>query len=57
MAVKINGKKYILWRAVDSDGFELDIFLQLRRDKKSAIRFLSRLLGNYPTPKVLGIRY
>ena len=53
MTVKINGKKYILWRAVDSDGYELDIFLQLRRNKKSAIRFLSRLLGGYPAPRVI----
>ncbi|MEM6339352.1 MAG: IS6 family transposase [Pseudomonadota bacterium] len=53
MAVKINDKKYILWRAFDSDGYELDIFLQLRRNKKSAIRFLSRLLGSYPTSRVI----
>ena len=53
MMVKVNGKKHILWRAVDSDGYELDIFLQLRRNKKSAIRFLSRLLGSYPAPRVI----
>ena len=39
--------------AYDSDGYELDIFLQKRRNKKSAIRFLTRLLGNYPTPRVI----
>ena len=27
--------------------------MQKRRDKKSAIRFLSRLLGSYPTPRVI----
>ena len=53
MTVKVNGETFILWRGVDHDGIELDVFLQRRRDKKSAIRFLSRLLGNYPTPKVI----
>ncbi len=53
MTVKINGEPFILWRAVDQDGIELDVFLQKRRDKKSAIRFLSRLLGTYPTPRVI----
>ena len=53
MNVKINGKTFILWRAVDSDGYELDILLQAHRNKKAAIRFLSRLLGNYPAPRVI----
>ncbi|MFK8040301.1 MAG: hypothetical protein AB8B67_03080 [Rickettsiaceae bacterium] len=34
MNIKINEEKFILWRAVDSDGYELDIFLQKLRDKK-----------------------
>jgi putative transposase len=29
-------------------GHELDVFLQKRRNKKAAIRFLSRLLKSYP---------
>ena len=49
----VNGEPFILWRAVDSDGFELDVFLQKRRDKKAAIRFLIRLLGSYPQPRVI----
>lgn len=53
MSIKINGDYFILWRAIDSDGYELDIFLQKRRNKKSAIRFLTRLLGSYPTPRVI----
>ena len=53
MTIRINGEHFILWRAVDSDGYELDVFLQKRRDKKSAIRFLSRLLGSYPIPRVI----
>lgn len=44
---------FILWRAVDSKGYELEVLLQRRRDKKSAIRFLTKLLGNYPTSRVI----
>jgi len=53
MTIKINGEIFILWRAVDCDGYELEILLQKRRNKKSAIRFLTRLLGNYPAPRVI----
>ncbi len=53
MCIKVNGDTFILWRAVDSDGYELDILLQKRRDKQSAIRFLSRLLNSYPIPRVI----
>lgn len=53
MTIKINGEYFILWRAVDSQGYELDVLLQKRRNKKSAVRFLSRLLGDYLTPRVI----
>ena len=53
MTLKINGEYFILWRAVDADGYELDIFLQKRCNKKSAIRFLTRLLGCYPSPRLI----
>ena len=53
MTLKINGEFFILWRAVDSDGYDLDILVQKRRNKKAAIRFLSRLLGSYPAPQVM----
>jgi len=53
MTMKVNGEYFILWRAVDSEGYELDVFLQKRRNKKSAIRFLSRLLQSYPVPRVI----
>tara|TARA_B100001750_G_C15373717_1_gene528673 strand:+ start:732 stop:977 length:246 start_codon:yes stop_codon:yes gene_type:complete len=53
MVIKINKEPFILWRAVDTDGYELDVFLQKRRNKKAAIRFLSRLLGSYPAPRVI----
>mgnify|MGYP003878847895 FL=1 len=53
MSIRINREYFILWRAVDYDGYELDVFLQKRRNKKSAIRFLTRLLGSYPAPRVI----
>jgi putative transposase len=53
MCIKVNGDPFVLWRAVDSDGYELDILVQKRRDKEAATRFLSRLLNNYPTPRVI----
>ena len=53
MIIKINGESFILWRAVDSEGHELDVFLQKRKNKKAAIRFLSRLLGDNPAPRVI----
>jgi putative transposase len=53
MTIRINGKYFILWRAVDSQGYELDVLLQKRRNKKSAIRFLSRLLRSHPVPRII----
>lgn len=53
MNIKIKGEVFILWRAVDSEGHELEVLLQKRRNKKSAIRFLSRLLGNYPGSRII----
>jgi putative transposase len=53
MLVRINGTPFVLWRAVDSEGMELDILLQKRRDKKSAVRFLVRLFHSYPSPRVV----
>jgi hypothetical protein len=36
MAVTIRGKKYWLWRAVDQDGFVLDVLVQSRRNARAA---------------------
>ena len=44
MFVKIQGKQYYLWRAVDQDGEVVDVFLQKPRDAKAAKRFFKRLL-------------
>ncbi len=53
MVLKIKGETFILWRAVDADGYELDVFLQKHRNKAAALRFLMRLLGSYPAPRVI----
>lgn len=53
MSLRIKGEPFILWRAVDEDGMELDVFLQKCRNKASAIRFLSRLLLSDPRPRVI----
>jgi putative transposase len=36
MFVTLRGEPYVLWRAVDEHGIELDILLQKRRDKAAA---------------------
>ena len=41
--VKINGKQFYLWRAVDQDGEVVDVYLQSRRDGAAAKRFFRRL--------------
>ena len=39
VVITIRGKKYWLWRAVDSKGDVLDILVQSRRNTKAADRF------------------
>jgi len=47
---KIAGKKHYVWRAVDSDGVVLDVFVSDRRDKKSAKEFFAKLFEQYKNP-------
>ncbi|MFM0126173.1 IS6 family transposase, partial [Paraburkholderia sp. RL18-101-BIB-B] len=51
MFVTLHGDPYMLWRAVDEHGAELDILLQKRRDKDAAERFLKRVLRSHPVPR------
>lgn len=46
--VTLRGEPYLLWRAVDQHGAELDILLQERRDKAAAKRFFKRVLASSP---------
>ena len=51
MFVTLGGEPYLLWRAVDEHGAELDILLQKRRDKAAAKRFFQRVLRSHPVPR------
>jgi putative transposase len=42
--LKVNGRTYYLWRAVDRDGIELGILVQERRNKEAACAFLRGVL-------------
>ena len=53
MVIKIKGEQFYLWRAMDADGYELDVLLQKSRDKEAALGFLTKLLGSYPSPRVI----
>jgi len=44
MRVVIKGEIFWLWRLIDSQGEEIEILLQKRRNAKSAIRFLKKVL-------------
>ncbi|VVE85872.1 transposase [Pandoraea sputorum] len=50
MFVSLRGEPYLLWRAVDEHGAELDILLQKRRDTAAAKRFFKRVLRSNPVP-------
>ena len=50
----INGAQHCLWRAVDQDGYVLDILVQSRRNKKAATKFFRELLkGLRYVPQVI----
>jgi len=54
VVLTISGKKQYLWRAVDRDGFVLDVLVQSRRDAKAAKRLLRKLLKKQGrAPRVL----
>jgi putative transposase len=54
VCVVMSGKKHWLFRAVDQDGYELDILVQIKRNKKAAKRFFKKLLkGLSYAPRVL----
>jgi putative transposase len=49
--VTLRGEPYLLWRAVDENGAELDVLVQKRRDKAAAKRFFRRVLRSNPVPR------
>jgi putative transposase len=48
-ALKLLGKHW-LWRAVDQNGFVLDVLVQRRRDTRAAQRLMTKLLKSAVTP-------
>ena len=44
MVVVIRGRRYFLWRAVDSEGEVLDFLIQSRGNTKAALRLMRKLL-------------
>ena len=54
VVLTMNGRYRYLWRAVDQDGYTLDILLQSRRDRHVAKRFFRKLLkGLCYVPRVI----
>src|SRR3954454_23390490 len=54
VVITIAGKKHWLWRAVDQEGFVLDVLVQSRRDKKAAKRLFRKLMKKQgQAPRVL----
>jgi putative transposase len=54
VVITIAGKKHWLWRAVDQEGFVLDVLVQSRRNKKAAKRLFRKLLKKQArAPRVL----
>jgi putative transposase len=50
VVVSIASETYWLWRAVDQNGFVLDVLVQRRRDARAAQRLMTKLLKSAVTP-------
>ena len=50
VVVSIAGEQHWLWRAVDQNGFVLDVLVQRRRDTRAAQRLMRKLLKSAVTP-------
>ena len=54
MVLSIKVQHQYLWRAVDQEGYTLDILMQSRRDRKASKRFFCKLLkGLCYVPRVI----
>jgi transposase-like protein len=42
--IKIDGRLVYLWRAGDAEGEVLDVLVQSKRDKRSALKLMRKLL-------------
>jgi putative transposase len=48
--VKINGEKFLLWRAVDHEGEVLEAFVSKKRCKRTALKFIKKLMKKHGNP-------
>jgi putative transposase len=53
VVISIAGEPYWLWRAVDQNGFVLDVLVQRRRDTRAARRLMTKLLKAAGAPRVM----
>jgi putative transposase len=54
VVITIKGKKHWLWRAVEQNGYVLDVFVKSRRNTQSAARLMRKLpRKNGRTPRVI----
>ena len=51
--MKVNGVRYHMWRAVDHKGEVLESYVTKRRDRKAALKFLSKSLRGYGSPQAI----
>lgn len=51
--IKVKGKWHYLYRAIDSSGLTLDIWLRKKRDSQAAYAFFKRLVKQFGEPRVL----
>jgi putative transposase len=45
--LKIDGRMIYLWRDVDAEGEILDVLVQSKRDKQTALKLMRKLLKRY----------
>lgn len=51
--IKVKGKWHYLYRAIDSSGLTLDIWLHKNRDGQAAYSFFKRLIKQFGEPRVM----
>ena len=49
--VKVKGRWKYLYRAVDKAGATVDFLLTAKRDRKAALRFLRKAIGQHGVPE------
>ena len=53
--IRVSGKWYYLYRAVDKEGKTIDFMLSEHRDKEAALRFFNKAIGQHGNPDTVNI--